>query len=277
MSYNPRDFFDRQERIPWFSQENVNSSTITLLGVGGIGTNAALLAARLGFKKIQLIDLDIIEPSNLNRQTLYSKGDIGAKKTIIAKQTLDNLDNLSSDVVAYDYDIFEDWQRTIELTKQSDVVLNGLDQPEIKRSLIGILCLSLRTPMIYSGTDPHSGYSGMILYQASNPQEPCHECLQAILNSIEDKTLQTKYTVNNIQFFDSIDWKEMEPNDMMQMPPGATTVITAMFSAVLAMNQIIRHLHCQKCPHRIIFDLFSDSVERFFLEKREDCLACGNI
>lgn len=73
------NFFDRQEQISWFSQEKVASSTIALLGVGGIGTNIALLAARLGVKKIHLIDFDTVETSNLNRQTLYSKDDIEKK------------------------------------------------------------------------------------------------------------------------------------------------------------------------------------------------------
>lgn len=277
MTRKSLDFFYRQERIPWFSQDKVNSTIITLLGVGGIGTNIAMLAARLGVGKIHLVDMDIIEGSNLNRQILYSKDNIGDKKVIRAKETLDNLDNLTSEIFAHNYDIFEDWTKTIDIVKESDYILNGLDQPEIKRTLIGVLCFALKTPMIYSGTDPYSGYSGMILYQASKSQEPCHECLQAILNSLEEESLQTKYTVNNIQSFKSVDWKELEPKNFKKAPPGATTVVTAMFSSLLAMNQVIRDLHNQDCPHRIIFDLFSDSVERFFLKKRDDCLVCGDI
>jgi len=277
MTSKSSEFFDRQERIPWFSQDKVNSTTITILGVGGIGTNEAILAARLGFGTIHLVDMDIIEASNLNRQTLYAKNHIGDKKVIRAKETLNNLDNLHSEIIGHNYDIFHDWTKTKNLITESNYVLNGLDQPEIKRSLIAILCLALKTPMIYSGTDPHSGYAGMILYQASTPQEPCHECLQAIMNSLPEKSLQTKYTVNNIQSFESIDWKDLEPKNFSQAPPGATTVISAMFSSLLAMNQVIRDLHNQECPHRIIFDLFSDSVERFFLKKRDDCLVCGDI
>ena len=277
MSYKGLDFFNRQEKLPWFSQMKVSSSTITILGVGGIGCNLALLAARLGFGEIHLIDCDSIEASNLNRQTLYSKGDIGKKKVNMAKETLDSLDNLNSEILAHDYNIFQDWNRTINITENSSIVLNGLDQPEIKRTLIGILCLSLGTPMVYSGTDPHSGYSGMVLYQASTPRAPCYECLQAILASVEDQSLKTKYTVNNIQSFDSIDWREMESEDFSQISSGATTILIAMLSSTLAMNQVIRHLHDQKCPHRIIFDLFLDSIKRFFLEKRKNCVVCQDI
>ena len=92
---NVNDYFSRQKEIAWFSQEQVSSLTISIFGVGGIGCNVALLTARLGFKKLILVDNDTIEASNLNRQTLYSKDDIGKNKVDVAKQILDKLDNLS--------------------------------------------------------------------------------------------------------------------------------------------------------------------------------------
>jgi len=275
MSIENPNFFECQEKIPWFSQEKINNTSVAILGVGGIGCNIALLVSRLGFKKVFLVDLDIIEISNLNRQTLYSKNDIGKKKVVIAKNTLDNLDNLDSEIISYDYDLFEDWQKTIEIIQESDYVLNGLDQPEIKRTLIGILCLKLKKPMIYCGTDPHSGYSGMIVYQASEVNKPCYECLQAILPSIEDQHLIKKYTLENILTFNKINWHELEKKDFKELTLGATMVITAMFASTLAVNTLIHAIHNQKCPERIIFDLFSDNIERYFLEKREDCLVCS--
>ncbi len=276
MNAEKSNYFARQEEIPWFSQEKIKNLAISVLGVGGIGCNVALLVTRLGFKRIDLIDFDIVEASNLNRQTLYSKNDVGERKVEKAKTTLENLDNLASTIVPHDYDLFEDWQRTIEIIKGSDYVMNGLDLPEIKRTLIGILCLSLGKPMIYSGTDPHSGYSGMILYQSSKKgeAEPCYECLQAILCSVEKKHLIKKYSVENILTFNKINWLELEKENFKQLNSGATTILTAMFASTLAVNMLIHVIHEQKTPQRIIFDLFSYNIERYDLEKREDCLAC---
>ncbi len=275
MTVEKLNFFSRQEKISWFSQEKVNSTTVSLLGIGGIGCNLALLVARLGVKKIILIDKDVIESSNLNRQTLYSKKDIGKKKVTAAKATLDNLDNLHSEIIAYDYDLFEDWQKTIDIIRDSDYVLNGLDLPEIKRSLIGILCQKLGKPMIYCGTDPHSGYSGMILFQASDNKQPCYECLQAILCSIEDQTLIKKYSKENILSFNKINWSELEKKDYKSLEGGATMVITAMIASSLAVNIFIKSIHGQKPSQRIIFDLYSNVIENYELMKREDCLVCG--
>jgi adenylyltransferase/sulfurtransferase len=275
MSLENSNFFARQEEIPWFSQERIKNLTVSILGIGGIGCNLAILLTRLGVKKIHLIDYDIVEASNLNRQTLFSKKDIGKSKTISAKNTLDNLDNLNSEIVNHDYDLFEDWQKTVEIIKESDYVLNGLDLPEIKRTLIGIACQKLGIPMIYSGTDPHSGYSGMVLFQASKEDKPCYECLQAILCTVEKEDLIEKYSQNHILSFETIIWKELEKEDYQRLEGGATTVITAMMASILAVNILIQSVHDQQCPHRIIFDLFSNNIENFFLETREDCVVCG--
>jgi len=271
------DWFIRQKEISWFSQEKVSSLTLSILGVGGIGCNLALLVARLGVKKIILIDNDMIEASNLNRQTLYSKQDMGKRKVDTAKFTLENLDNLCSEIAAYDFDLFEKWQKTIEIVRESDYVLNGLDLPEIKRTLIGILCLKLKTPMIYCGTDPHSGYSGMILYQSSASNMACYECLQAIFNSIEETELRTKYSQENILSFGKIDWKELEKKDFTQITGGATMIPTAMLASVLAVNTLIKIIHNQNPPQRIIFDMFSNTIENYNIEKRSDCIVCGGL
>ncbi|MGQ4873520.1 MAG: HesA/MoeB/ThiF family protein [Promethearchaeia archaeon] len=268
------DYFKRQKEIPWFKQEVIEKKSVAILGVGGIGCNIALLLVRLGIKKLFLIDYDIIEPSNLNRQTLYSKTDIGKKKVIIAKDTLNRLDNLNTEIEVFDYDIFKDWKKTIDIVKKSNYILNALDLPEVKRSLIGILCLKLKKPMIYAGTDPNSGYSGMILFQQSSNDKPCYECLQAILDSL-DKKLIEGYSLKNILNFEKIDWLKLEKPDFKMPTSGATTIVTAMFASVLACNLLIQDLHGFDVPNRIIFDLFSNSIEQYHLEKRENCVICS--
>ncbi|MGV9199538.1 MAG: ThiF family adenylyltransferase, partial [Promethearchaeia archaeon] len=133
---NYEKFFERQLQIPWLSQEKLNSLKVLILGMGGIGTNVAILCARLGIGTLFMVDNDTIEASNLNRQALYSKRNIGQKKVKVAKKSLDNLDNLNSKISDYDYDLFQDWQQTLDLMKKADIIMNGLDQPEIKRTLV---------------------------------------------------------------------------------------------------------------------------------------------
>lgn len=269
------NYFAKQEQISWFSQQKVSDLTVSILGIGGIGCNLALLATRLGIGKIHLIDYDIVEPSNLNRQSLFSKSDIGKTKSSCAKRALEQRDNISSKIYEYNYDIFEDWQRTISILNKSDIVLNGLDLPEIKRSILGILCYKMEKPMIYCGTDPHSGYSGMILVQTSNSEHPCYECLQAILTSVKQRQILKQYSVKNILEHDFVDWRKLESAKYQNLDSGATTIITAMSASTIAMNQLLHIIHEQPFSHRIIFDLYGDSIERYRLAKRGDCYVCG--
>ncbi len=268
-----KDFFAKQKNISWFNQELIEKQTISVIGVGGIGTNIAFQLARLGVQKIILVDNDNIEPSNLNRQSLFSKDQIGKKKTDVAKDTINKIHNLNSEIIAYDIDIFQNWKDTIDIVRKSNFVLNGLDLPEIKRSLISIVCLNLKKPMIYAGTDPFSGFSGMILYQSSKNNEPCYECMQGVLVDVESDLL-IQYSPKKITQYDTIEWKILDKKYVEPIQNSSTTIVTALFASTLAVTGFIKVILGQKFPHRIIFDLYNMEIEKFFLNQRSDCRIC---
>ena len=58
-------------------QEKLKKSTIAIVGLGALGTNSAELLARAGIGKLLLIDRDIVELSNLQRQSLFEENDVG--------------------------------------------------------------------------------------------------------------------------------------------------------------------------------------------------------
>ena len=276
MKFNDDSFFSKQKNISWFNQDLIEKQAVSVIGVGGIGTNIAFQLARLGVQKILLVDKDIIEASNLNRQTLFSKDQIGEKKSIAAKKNLDQLHQINSEIVAYDFDVFQNWEKTIEIVRKSNFVLNGLDLPEIKRSLISTLCLNLKKPMVYAGTDPFSGFSGMILYQSSIIGEPCYECMQGVLTNI-DLDLLKQFSIENITEHQSIDWNILDKNYKEPIHNTSTTIVTALIASTLAVTEWIKSIHNQKVPHRIIFDLYNLEIESFFLEPRIDCMMCGKL
>ena len=85
------EIFSRQFILKVFSEQNVEKlekSKISIIGIGGIGCPLATYLVSSGLKYIQLIDGDIIEKSNLNRQILFMSDDIGQKKVTIAKKKL---------------------------------------------------------------------------------------------------------------------------------------------------------------------------------------------
>ena len=69
-------------------QDKLKNATIAILGVGALGTVTAELLARSGIGKLILIDRDVIELSNLQRQTLFDEADIGRSKAVVAKEKM---------------------------------------------------------------------------------------------------------------------------------------------------------------------------------------------
>src|SRR5260370_17517535 len=78
---------DRQRKIPGFDQEIFSRSSVLCVGAGGIISQIAPTLVRKGLGRITLLDPDIVEPSNLNRQRFYIK-DVGKNKAIALAENL---------------------------------------------------------------------------------------------------------------------------------------------------------------------------------------------
>ncbi len=83
------DYLDRSKQL--LGEDKIRAlkdKVILVIGIGGVGGTALEALARSGFKKFILIDSDVIDVSNLNRQILYTANDIGKEKVAVAKQHL---------------------------------------------------------------------------------------------------------------------------------------------------------------------------------------------
>ena len=83
------DRYSRQELvIGKKAQESLSKSTVCIVGVGALGSFSAELIARAGIGKLKLVDRDIVELHNLQRQILFTEEDVGKPKAYIAKERL---------------------------------------------------------------------------------------------------------------------------------------------------------------------------------------------
>jgi len=117
------DFLLRQQ--PMFTteeMEQIANLTVLIAGVGGLGTHQALQLQRIGVEKIYLVDPDKIEATNLNRQILYGRDDLGRIKAIRAKEVLDGF-GLGTEVVAIPDRIDEEFEIPVDV----DLVCDALD------------------------------------------------------------------------------------------------------------------------------------------------------
>lgn len=110
----------------------IRSQRIGVGGVGGLGSNAALLLVRTGFIHFEILDSDVIEPSNLNRQQ-YFLAEIGQPKVLALQQRLLAV-NPDADIVTRQ--IRWTLQNADEFFKQCDLVMDAFDQARDKRAFI---------------------------------------------------------------------------------------------------------------------------------------------
>lgn len=107
-------------------QNNLNNSSVTIIGCGGIGSNIAYFLATSGVANICLIDNDIIELSNLTRQVLFTEDDIGKKKTTILKRELLKR-NASTNITINELEIKS--QNDLKKIQKSDLFIISADYP----------------------------------------------------------------------------------------------------------------------------------------------------
>eukprot|EP00434_Breviolum_minutum_P001823 symbB.v1.2.001615.t1/scaffold80.1/size342472/2 len=159
----------------------VDSGQICLvLGAGGLGQNVALTLARLGVQKIILVDNDVYVASNLTRQCLGNKGDVGKRKVDVAKAGLEASHNLRSDIVAVHCDALLQWEQVVDLARQSTVVFNAIDVGVMWDFCVNSLCKELELPLCAGQS---FGWKFMTELYTGKVNEVCAFCYDSVAST----------------------------------------------------------------------------------------------
>lgn len=167
MSVEERELYDRQFRLEGWSQKLVKDSRVLIIGVGGLGCEIAKNLAMLGVGHLDLVDLDIIEHSNLNRQILFANAKAGSPKAIIAAKKLKEI-NPNIKVKGYHTSLE---RLDPSLYYDADVIIGGLDSMNARLNL-NAQCVRFRKPLVDGGV---SGYHGHV-YTVFPYRNACYEC-----------------------------------------------------------------------------------------------------
>mmetsp|Transcript_47798 Transcript_47798/g.35044 ORF Transcript_47798/g.35044 Transcript_47798/m.35044 type:complete len:116 (+) Transcript_47798:140-487(+) len=110
--------------------------------------------ARLGVKKIILLDKDVVDVSNLNRQILFDKSDLGKSKAEVAMQKIKAFHCASpnTEVEAYTMCAVANWGKVVELSKEANVIFNMIDVGDYFDAGVQSLCIWRQIPLIQGGT-----------------------------------------------------------------------------------------------------------------------------
>lgn len=167
--------YARQLILPEISdegQDKLKASKLLIIGAGGLGNPALVMAAASGFGHVTVIDEDVIDITNLNRQFLYEAAHEGLPKADIAAHKA-QMQNPHCQVTALTARFAT--QNANSLCDTHDVVIDASDNPET-RLLANRACLATNTPLIFVSAIRFEGQ--MALFAPSHDeQSACYECL----------------------------------------------------------------------------------------------------
>jgi molybdopterin/thiamine biosynthesis adenylyltransferase/rhodanese-related sulfurtransferase len=153
-------------------QQKLLDSKVLLLGAGGLGSPAALYLGAAGVGTIGIIDMDVVDTSNLQRQILHNLDRIGDRKVDSAKKTIALL-NPDVNVVTYDTRLGAD--NVLDIIDGYDVIVDGTDNFPT-RYLVNDASLLKKIPVVYGAIFRFEGQVSVF-----KPYEgPCYRCMLPI-------------------------------------------------------------------------------------------------
>ena len=169
------DQFERYHRhlnLPQFGfegQRRLLESSVLLLGAGGLGSPLAQYLAAAGVGRLGLVDDDVVDASNLQRQVLYTTQDVGASKVAVAAA---RLRAMNPDVDVREHPIRLRAANALELFRDYDIVVDGTDNFPT-RYLSNDACVLLGKPNVHGAIFRFEGQA--TVFDAT--RGPCYRCL----------------------------------------------------------------------------------------------------
>ena len=169
------DQFDRYRRhlslpeVGLEGQQRMLESKVLLIGVGGLGSPLALYLTAAGVGTIGLVDDDVVDASNLQRQVLYTTDDVGRPKVEVAQS---RMRALNPDVEVRVYRERLSSGNALEIFEPYDIVIDGTDNFPT-RYLSNDACVLLGKPNIYGSIYRFEGQASVFDARAG----PCYRCL----------------------------------------------------------------------------------------------------
>jgi len=150
-------------------QKKLQAATVLLIGVGGLGSPAALYLAAAGIGRIGLVDSDVVEYSNLQRQIIHGTGDIGRPKLHSAR---DRILDINPETRVDMFETAIDSSNALQIMAEYDVIIDGTDNFPT-RYLTNDACVLLGKPNVYGSIYRFEGQASVFYAK----EGPCYRCL----------------------------------------------------------------------------------------------------
>jgi len=183
LSEKELDRFSRQvmlEQIGYDGQLKLKNSTVCVVGVGGLGNPITTRLAAMGVGKIRVVDRDVIELSNLHRQTMFNEDDVGQVKVEVAAKKLKKL-NPEVEIEALPISVND--YTALDVIEGCDVVVDALDSVNARYSL-NKACVEKNIPFV---TGAAVGVTGQV-FTVLPKKTACYHCL---FPTLDEETMPT--------------------------------------------------------------------------------------
>ena len=166
--------YSRQIMLPQVGvegQQRLLDATALIIGMGGLGSPAALYLAAAGVGELIVVDFDTVELSNLQRQILHTGADIGRRKVDSARDSLAAINpGVGVEIISHKLE----GEALHEVVARSDVVLDGSDN-FATRFAINEACVASGTPLISAAVIRMEGQ--VSVFDPRGEEAPCYRCL----------------------------------------------------------------------------------------------------
>ena len=239
------EYYSRQivlKEIGISGQQKLRGAHVCLVGVGGLGSTIAVQLATMGVGHLRIVDRDVVETSNLQRQHIYSMDKVGFPKVEAAAERLRRM-NPFIEVEPVPMSITP--KNAERIVEGMDVVVDGLDRMT-PRYILNRACVKLGIPFVYGAVITHIGNASTII-----PGETA--CLECFQGGMDDEALPICAVAG--------------------VHPSVISII-----ASIQVSEAVRIL-LGKSPNlanKLVFcDLEDLSLEKINLAKVDTCPVCG--
>lgn len=150
-------------------QKRLKASSVLIVGTGGLGSPLALYLAAAGVGRLGLVDYDVVDESNLQRQIIHGQSTVGVAKTESAERRLKDL-NPFLEITRYDVPLTSD--NALEILAPYDVIIDGTDNFPT-RYLVNDACVKLGKPNVYGSILRFEGQLSVFYAE----EGPCYRCM----------------------------------------------------------------------------------------------------
>jgi len=238
--------YSRHLRIPEVGEKGqlkLLKSKVLLVGAGGLGSPAGVYLAASGVGTIGLVDYDIVDESNLQRQILHWTSSVGVPKVDSARRTLFEV---NPDVKVKTYPVHLDASNILDIMQDYDVIVSGSDN-FTTAYMVNDAAVLLKKPVVYGSILRFDGQASTFI-----PYEgPCYRCL----------------------------YPEATPPELAPScdEAGVLGVLPGLVGLVQATEviKLLLNIGTTLCGYLLLYDALDMSFRKFKLRRDPACATCG--